>query len=82
MINKAVMREYKVITGLVICQKLKHLWHFAILTWESMRNPKMCIILKTADRSTKRTKIWDSWSCVLQVLLFGVIRCTLQNVRF
>ena len=33
MINKAVIRECKVINALAICEKLKVLWHFEILTW-------------------------------------------------
>ena len=36
MINEAVMRGYKVMDVLTTCQKLKMLWHFAILTWDSM----------------------------------------------
>ena len=32
-----------------------NLWHFKILTWESMESPKLCNILKTADRTVKRT---------------------------
>ena len=36
MINKAVIREYKVIHVLAICQELKKLWHFEVLTRESM----------------------------------------------
>ncbi len=36
MINRAVIREYKVINVLVIWQKLKILWHFEILIMESM----------------------------------------------
>ena len=54
--NKAGIRKLKVIK---ICQKLKILWHFEILTWASMKNPKMCNVLKTAYRRAKRTKIWD-----------------------
>ncbi len=44
MMNKAVIREYKVIHLLVICQKLKMLWHFEILTWESMGKIVKCAI--------------------------------------
>ncbi len=36
MINKVVIGEYKVINVLAICQNLKILCHFDILTWESM----------------------------------------------
>ena len=36
MINKAAIRAYKVRNVLAMCQKLKILWHFEILTWESM----------------------------------------------
>ncbi len=36
MINKAVIREFKVSNFLAICQKIKNLWHFEILTWESI----------------------------------------------
>ncbi len=41
---------------------LKHLWHFEILTWESMGKLKMWNISKTANSRAKRTKIWDSGS--------------------
>ncbi len=57
----AVIREYKVINVLMICQKLKILWHFEMLTWESMGNPKMFNILKAAVRRAKQMKIWVSW---------------------
>ncbi len=40
MINKAVIRECKVMDILAISQKLKKMWHFEILTWESMGNLK------------------------------------------
>ena len=38
MTNKAVVitKCNKVINVLAICQKLKMLWHFEILTWKSM----------------------------------------------
>ncbi len=58
--NKAVIRVYKFMDILAICQKLQILWHFEILTWESMGKPKLWNISKTADRRAKRTKIWDS----------------------
>ena len=38
----------------------KKIWHFEILTWESIGKPKMWNISKTSDRRAKRTKIWDS----------------------
>ncbi len=38
---------------------LKKLWHFKILTWESMGKPKMWNISKTVDRRANQTKIWD-----------------------
>ena len=58
--HKAVIRVYKVMNILAICQKLKILWHFEVLTWESMGEPKMWNISKTADRRAKLTKSWDS----------------------
>ena len=57
MINKAAIRECKVIDVLAICQKLKILWHCKILTSKS--NRKMCNILKMAGRRAERMKIWD-----------------------
>ncbi len=36
MIIKAAIWEYEVINILAIRRKLKILWHFEILTWESM----------------------------------------------
>ena len=59
MINKVVMGEYKVMDILAMCLKLHIFWHFEILTRESMGKPKMCKILKMADRRAKWTKIWD-----------------------
>ncbi len=57
--------------------------------WE---NPKMNIILNTAGRRAKRTKIWDwryytayiggYFGCPIPWFWFGVIRCTLQNFQF
>ena len=36
------------------------LWFFQILTWQSMiKIRKLCNILKTADRTAKRMKLWD-----------------------
>ncbi len=43
MINKAVVRECNFMVISAICQKLKLLWHFEILTWESMGNLKCAI---------------------------------------
>ena len=37
-----------------------NLWHFEILTWESMEKPKMWNISKTGDPRVKRMKFWDS----------------------
>ena len=45
---------------LAIRQVLPNLWHFEILTLESMEKPKMWSISKTPDRRAKRTNIWDS----------------------
>ena len=53
------MVEYRLSLFLAIGQVLKILWHFEILTWESMGKPKMWNISKTANRRAKRTKIWD-----------------------
>ena len=36
------------------------MWHFELLTWESIGKPKMWNISKTADRIVKRMKIWES----------------------
>ncbi len=46
MINTAVIGEYKVTDISAICQKLKILWHFEILTLESMGNLKCGISRK------------------------------------
>ncbi len=59
----ATMGEYRMLLVLAISQVLQNLWHFEIFTWESMGNPNMCKILKTADRGAKRMKIWGLWSC-------------------
>ena len=68
MINKAAIREYNVMDVLAISHELKLLWHFEILTWESTgKSPKMCNILKTADRRAKQMKILDSRSYVLNM---------------
>ncbi len=47
-------------------KKLKILFHFEILTWESIGKSEMWNISKTADRGMKRAKIWD----------LGVPHCT------
>ncbi len=48
------------VTFLANLPSFKNLRHFEILTWVSMGKPKMWNISKTADRRTKRAKIWDS----------------------
>ena len=55
---------------LAICQKLQILWHFEILTWESMGKPKMWDILRMADHRAKWTKIWDSGYCAHMEVTF------------
>ncbi len=56
------MVEYRLSLFLAIGQVLTILWHFEILKWESMGKPKMWNISTTANRSAKRTKLWDSRS--------------------
>ncbi len=56
----ATMVKYRPLLFLAICQKIKILWHFEVLTCQSMRNPKMWNISKTADSRVKWTKICDS----------------------
>ena len=56
MINKAVVRVYKVMHILAVCQKLKILWHFEILTWESMANLECGIIQKRSIAERKGLK--------------------------
>ncbi len=56
----ATIVEYRLSLLLAIAQVLKNLWHFEILTWESMGKPKMLNISKMANRIAKRIKIWDS----------------------
>ncbi len=46
MINTTVIGEYKIMDILAICQKVKILWHFKILTWEAMGNLKCGITQK------------------------------------
>ncbi len=46
-------------------KNLNILWHFEILTCESMGKTKMCNILKTADRGAKGTKVG-----------LGILHCT------
>ncbi len=57
---------------LMICETLKILWHFDILGWESMGNPKMWSISSTANHSMKHTKIWNSseWSTICMLVSF------------
>ena len=43
----ATIVEHRLLLFLPIGQVLKHLWHFEILTWESMGKPKMWLISKT-----------------------------------
>ena len=50
------------ITFLVINQVLQNLWHFELLTWESVGKPKMWNISKMAGRTASEEKIWDSGS--------------------
>ncbi len=54
------MGECRVLLFLATGQVLQNIWHFEILTLESMGRPKMWYILKTADRRAKRRKMWDS----------------------
>ena len=61
------------ITFLAIGQVLKILWHFEILTWESMGKPKMWNISKTANCRAKRTKIWDSGSYMYSASMLRVL---------
>ena len=56
----ASLGEYRLLLFLAIGQVLKIIWHFEILTWESMGKPEIWNILKTADRRVKTDKIWDS----------------------
>ena len=58
------MVEHRLLLSLAIGQVLKILWHFQILTWESMAKPKMWNISKTTDRRAKRTKIWSRGTTV------------------
>ena len=46
MINKAVIRVYKVMDILAIYQKLRISWHFEMFTWESMGKVKCGISRK------------------------------------
>ncbi len=56
MINKAVIRECKVLDIVLLCQQLIALWHFEILAWGSTGKNKMWNISKTTDRRAKRPK--------------------------
>ena len=83
------MGECSLLLFLAIGQVLKKLWHFKILTLESMGKPKMWSVSKTADRRAKRTKL-QYYSTHMEVnfgawflfVLFGVIHCTSQNFHF
>ena len=56
------MVEHRLSLFLAFGQVSKNLWHFEILTWESMGKPKMGNIPKKANRRAKQMKIWDSRS--------------------
>ncbi len=53
----ATMVEYSLLLFLAIDQLLTILWHFEILTLESIGKPNVWNISKTHDRKVKRTKI-------------------------
>ncbi len=83
------MVKYRLLLFLASSQVLKKLWHFEILTWESMGKSKMWNI--SADCRAKRPKLWDSgyYSTHLQgtflarLLEFGLGSFdTLLNFRF
>ena len=57
MTTLASMVEYRLLHFLAIGRVLQLLWHFEILTLQSMGKPQMCNISKTADRRAKRAKI-------------------------
>ncbi len=71
MINKAVIRGYKVMDVSAICQKLKILWHFEILTLESMGNLKCLISQKRliVERNGRKFGAWGTTVHILRVLL-------------
>ena len=54
------MGECRLLLFLTIGHVLQNLWHFEMLTLESVGKPKMWSISKTADRRAKQTNIWDS----------------------
>ncbi len=56
------MVESRLSLFLAIGQVLKILWHFEILTLESMGKPKMWNISKAANHRAKWNKIWVSGS--------------------
>ncbi len=58
------MVQFRLSLFLEIGEVFKILWHFEILTWESMGTPKMWKILQTTGRRAKRTKICDSGATV------------------
>ncbi len=94
MINKAVIREYKAINVLVICQKLKFVavWNFNMgVTGKILK----CAIswkrwnLDFENSWIENSRIWKLvilvgayvmyFLCLILWFQFGVIRCTLQN---
>ncbi len=90
-----IMGECRLLLFLAIGQVLQNLWHFEILTWESMGKPKMWIISKTAYRRVKWPKfgsrgttvnmysdIWKVLWCLIPWVWFGAILCTMQNFQF
>ncbi len=56
MTNILIIREHTLLCFFANSQILKMLWHW-ILTWESVRHPRMWMILRTANCRTKHTKI-------------------------
>ncbi len=55
--NILVMGEYRLLHFLSICQLLNILWHFEVVTWQSMGSPKMWNISRTFNHRAKQTKI-------------------------
>ncbi len=74
-----------------IGQVLTILWHFEILTWESMGKPKMWNISKRliVEQNGRKlglgipqcTYVGYLW-CLIPWVWFGVIWCSLQNFQF
>ncbi len=87
-IHTLVMRECWLLYFLAICEILKMLWHFEILTWKPRGIAK---ISSTASYKAKSLKIWNSGGyevCILGTFhvrisrgQFRVIPYTLQNFR-